>query len=236
VTKEKDPYHDFDVVTSPDRAYFVSPIAVVGMESCGHPGQCQKVLDYVLEGMFPNSAQGVYFDLVEYFRNPEKVLRETAVRRHALEQGKGNSHFDEAIYRRFVERWGAPLPEAYLEFLRTFDGTAPENACFEVAPGEGGSEWADVFTMQEHAPQSSLMQVFDWRGIPLMPRMLPIGGDGAFGYVLMSFREGETGAIYFCATHTDDGSVEYYESQGYWKVAASFPEFLDGLASGDDED
>jgi len=229
----------FVAMVSPDERYMVSPEAAVEREFAKRDGSVwrlwERIRDHDLPDV-PEAQPGAFLNLDELERNPERALRDAAARGQARaveSAGSGPAIFDEAVYRRFVERWGAPLPEAYLEFLRNFGGTAPENACFEVVPGDWGSEWADVFTMQEHAPQTSLMQVFDWRGIPLMPRMLPIGGDGAFGYVLMSFREGEAGAIYFCATHTDDGSVEYYESQGYWKVADGFPEFVAGLEAGD---
>jgi hypothetical protein len=149
-----------------------------------------------------------------------------------------NDHFDEANYRTFVGIWGSDLPEDYLNFLRSGSNLpSPDKDFFWVVENGWGSSIEAFFPMRSSSAES-LSQVFNWRGMPLIPRMLPIGGDGSFGYVLMSFREHEVESVYFCTTYSERGTLreggEFYEGQGYWKIAGSFSDFLDKLTENPD--
>lgn len=74
-----------------------------------------------------------------------------------------------------------------------------------------------------------MLAALDWGGLPLKPGLIPIGEDGAFGYILMSIRQEDYGSIHFCCTWSEDGKTDVFESQGYWKVAHSFSAFINNL-------
>ena len=81
-----------------------------------------------------------------------------------------------------------------------------------------------------------MLAALDWDGLPLKPGLIPIGGDGAFGYILMSIRPEDHGSIHFCCTWSEDGKTDVFESQGFWKIADSFSDFLGNLGEMPEEE
>ncbi|MFA6287403.1 MAG: SMI1/KNR4 family protein [Opitutaceae bacterium] len=144
--------------------------------------------------------------------------------------------FSEAVHALLVQKLGTELPADYLRFLRDFDGTIPMRCDFKVVPGDWGSGIYDLYTMQSEEPYESLLRGLDWDGIPLKPGLLPIGSDGCFGYILLSVRPTDFGSVHFCCTWTDDGDVDFYESQAYWRIADSFDQFCASLTESPPDD
>jgi hypothetical protein len=144
--------------------------------------------------------------------------------------------FDEAIHRRLRDGLGTELPPDYLRFLRTYDGEVPEPNFFWVVPNDWGSGIDGLFGMHGGDEGDSLLQALDWDGLPLKPGLIPIGSDGSFGYLLLSLRPEDRGSVHFCTTWSDDGKTDVFGSQGFWKIANSFDEFLTRLQASPDEE
>jgi hypothetical protein len=137
--------------------------------------------------------------------------------------------FDESVYEQLKAGLGTDLPADYLQYLRTHGGEVPAPNYFWVVRGDWGSSINDLYVMRKGDEGQSLLSGLDWDGQPLKPGLIPIGGDGAFGYILLSLRPEDYGTVHFCCTWSDDGKTDVYESQGYWRIADNFRSFIDGL-------
>ena len=144
--------------------------------------------------------------------------------------------FDESVYQELREGLNTDLPEDYLNFFRSYSGTPPEPNFFWVVEDDWGSGIDDLFVMQRDENSQSLLQALNWQWLPLKPGLIPIGGDGTAGWILLSLCKEEYGSIHFCCTWTDDGDADFYESQAYWKIADSFNEFINNLLECPDEE
>jgi hypothetical protein len=227
-------------VVSPDRAYFLYPIGAVYKEAHQHGGETFTIYEKIKRGDLPDVPPGAFLDLGKYIEDPDEALREISQRIHQENiSATSGSHYCETSYQNFLSKWGSALPEDYLAFLKSGANLPnPDEDFFWVVQDDWGSSIESFFTMLNEDTQGSLSQIFNWKGIPLLPRMLPIGGDGSFGYVLMSFREHEVGSVYFCTTYSERGALreggEFYEGQGYWKIAGFFSDFLNKLTENPD--
>lgn len=143
--------------------------------------------------------------------------------------------FSEDVYTELKQGLKTDLPEDYIAFLRTYDGNVPEANSFSVVPNDWGSGIDELYLMQRAGDHQSLLRGLHWEGIPLKPGLFPIGGDGAFGYILISLRPQDRGSIHFCCTWSEDGKTDVYESQGYWRIADSFTAFVSSLTKDTEE-
>ncbi len=82
---------------------------------------------------------------------------------------------------------------------------------------------------ERNEPNLSLLRNTPWEGLPLKSGMIAIGGDGCFGYILMSLNRQDYGSIHFCCTWSEDGVTDIYDSMGFWRIADSFSDFLSHL-------
>lgn len=137
--------------------------------------------------------------------------------------------FDEAVYARLIRELGTEFPSDYIKFIRDFDGVISARCDFVVVPGDWGSGIYELYTMQSEAPYESLLRGLNWDGITLKPGLFPIGSDGCFGFILLSLRPHDFGSVHFCCTWSNEGKVDYYDSQAYWRIANSFEYFLASL-------
>lgn len=142
--------------------------------------------------------------------------------------------FDETVYQQLKSGLGSDLPEDYLTFLRTYSGEVPEPDFYWVVPNDWGSGIDDLYVMEKAGDHQSLLVALDWDGLPLKPGLVPIGGDGSFGYILLSLRPEDYGSVHFCCTWSEDGKTDVFESQGFWKIADSFSSFISNLKDSPD--
>ncbi len=143
--------------------------------------------------------------------------------------------FDESVYEQLKKGLGTDLPADYLNYLRSHDGDVPEPNFFWVVRGDWGSGINDLYVMRKSKERQSLLVALNWDGLPLKPGLIPIGGDGAFGYILLSLRPVDYGSVHFCCTWSADGKTDVYESQGFWKIADTFTAFIANLQKPPDE-
>jgi SMI1 / KNR4 family (SUKH-1) len=137
--------------------------------------------------------------------------------------------FDESVYQELKSGLGVELPEDYVKFMRSYSGDTPEPNSFWVVRDDWGSGIDSLYVMAQSEDQQSMLIALDWDGLPLKPGLIPIGGDGCFGYILMSVRPEDHGTIHFCCTWSEDGKTDMYESQGFWKIADNFTDFIKNL-------
>jgi hypothetical protein len=150
--------------------------------------------------------------------------------------GRGGG-FNEAVHQRLRAGLGTDLPPDYLRFLRTYDDEVPEPNFFWVVPGDWGSGIEELYVMREENGEcGSLLQALSWNGLPLKPGLIPIGGDGSFGYLLLNLQPQDYGSVHFCTTWSDDGKTHVYESQGFWRIANNFDDFLARLQESPDDE
>lgn len=146
---------------------------------------------------------------------------------HRIENSNRYGPFAADVIAELQQARGVELPADYIDYLRANNGGRPSPDFFWVVPGEWGSGIEELFGAQRTAMDASLLQNLEWDGIPLKPGMLAIGGDGAFGYILMSTLPEDFGSIHYCCAWPDHPNG--YEGQGYWRIADSFPDFLKRL-------
>lgn len=137
--------------------------------------------------------------------------------------------FDESVYQELKEGLGVDLPDDYLSYMRSYSGVTPEPNSFWVVRGDWGSAIDDLYVVSRSKDHQSILCALAWDGLPLKPGLIPIGGDGSFGYILMSLRPADYGSIHFCCTWADDGKTDVFGSQGFWKIAASYADFIKNL-------
>lgn len=137
--------------------------------------------------------------------------------------------FDESVYQELKEGLGADLPEDYVNYMRSYGGMLSEPNSFWVVRDDWGSELDDLYVMARSEEHQSLLSSLNWDGLPLKPGLIPIGGDGCFGHILMSLRPEDYGSIHFCCTWSEDGKADVFGSQGFWKIANSFSDFIKNL-------
>ena len=144
--------------------------------------------------------------------------------------------FDESVYQELRAGLRADLPEDYLAFMRSYSGEPPEPNSFWVVRDDWGSGIDSLYLMARSKDHQSMLIALDWNGLPLKPGLIPIGGDGSFGYILMSVRPEDHGSIHYCCTWSDDGKTDVFGSQGFWKIADSFSDFIKNLGEVPDDD
>ena len=137
--------------------------------------------------------------------------------------------FDSSVYEELKSGLGTELPDDYLNYMRSYSGEPPEPNSFWVVPEDWGSGIDELYVMARSDSHQSMLIALDWDGLPLKAGMIPIGGDGAFGYILMSVRPEDYGTIHYCCTWMEDGVTDILGAQGFWKIAGSFSEFIDNL-------
>ena len=131
---------------------------------------------------------------------------------------------------------GSDLPEDYLNFMKSYDGTVPAKDFYWVVPDDWGSGIDEIYMPTPVDTPPSLLAVLPWDGLPLKPGLVPIGGDGCFGYLLLSIRPEDYGSVHFCCTWSEDGVTDVFESQGFWRIADSFSDFIANLEESPDEE
>lgn len=144
--------------------------------------------------------------------------------------------FDEAVYQELRSGLGTDLPEDYVSYMRSYSGEPPEPNSFWVVRDDWGSGIDELFVMATSEEHQSMLAALDWDGLPLKPGLIPIGGDGAFGWILMSIRPEDRGSIHFCCTWSEDGETDVLGSQGFWKIADSFSDFISKLGEMPEEE
>lgn len=144
--------------------------------------------------------------------------------------------FDESLHQELKSGLGTDLPEDYLNFMRSYSGEPPEPNSFWVVRDDWGSGIDELYVMARSEEHQSMLIALDWDGLPLKPGLIPIGGDGAFGYILMSVRPEDHGSIHFCCTWSEDGKTDVFGSQGFWKIADSFTDFIENLGEMPDDE
>ena len=144
--------------------------------------------------------------------------------------------FDEAVYQELKSGLGTDLPEDYVSYMRTYSGEPPEPNSFWVVRDDWGSGIDELFVMARTEEHQSMLAALNWDGLPLKPGLIPIEGDGAFGYILMSIRPEDHGTIHFCCTWSEDGMTDVFGSQGFWKIADSFSDFIGNLGEMPEEE
>lgn len=137
--------------------------------------------------------------------------------------------FDESVYQELSSGLGANLPEDYMNFMRSYSGEPPQPNSFWVVRDDWGSGIDEFYVMARGDDPQSMLTVLDWSGLPLKPGLIPIGSDGSFGYILMSVRPEDRGSIHFCCTWSEDGKTDVFGSQGFWKIADNFTDFINKL-------
>lgn len=90
--------------------------------------------------------------------------------------------------------------------------------------------------MERSDDRQSMLSALDWDCLPLKPGLIAIGGDGSFGYILMSLRPEDHGSIHFCCTWSEDGVTDVFGSQGFWRIADSFTDFIERLGEMPEDD
>lgn len=144
--------------------------------------------------------------------------------------------FDESVYQELKSGLGVDLPKDYLDFLRSYQGVLPEPNSFWVVEGDWGSGIDELYTTDRGGNSQSILNSLNWDGLPLKPGLIPIGGDGCFGYILLSVRPEDHGSVHFCCTWSEDGKTDVFESQGFWKIADNFEEFIKNLGEMPEDD
>lgn len=144
--------------------------------------------------------------------------------------------FDESVYQELRSSLGVDLPQDYVTFMRTYSGEPPEPNSFWVVQDDWGSGIDELYAMSRSDEHQSTLIALDWDGLALKPGLIPIGGDGAFGYILLSIRPEDFGSVHFCCTWSEDGKTDVFESQGFWKIADNFTEFIGNLGEMPDDD
>ena len=144
--------------------------------------------------------------------------------------------FDEAVYQELKSGLGTDLPEDYVTYMRGYSGEPPEPNSFWVIQDDWGSGIDELFVMAASEEHQSMLAALHWDGSPLKPGLIPIGGDGTFGWILMSIRPEDRGSIHFCCTWSEDGKTDVFGSQGFWKIADSFSGFIAKLGEMPEEE